>query len=139
MTDQQARFRDFTKKRSPIYFTVGDDRFDCVKALSPKKLQEFVAASRGTATDESNVVDRVINAMKFIVVQAQFPRFVELLDDDEDPIDVEQLLDIIGWAVETYGVRPTVASSNSSTTLATDDAGTSSTAGALPAESILSP
>jgi hypothetical protein len=139
VAEQQAQFRDFTRKRSPIYFTVGDDRFDCVKALAPVKLQEFVNASRRGATDETNAIDRVVNAMRFIVVQDQFPRFLELLSDDDDPIDIEQLMEIMSWAVETYGVRPTGASSNSSTTSANDGAGTSSTAGAPAEESIPSP
>jgi len=139
VTEQQARFRDFTRRRSPIYFTVGDDRFDCVKALSPVKLQEFVNASRGGATDETNAIDRVVNAMRFIVINDQFPRFLELLSDDDDPLDIEQLMEIMSWAVETYGVRPTEASSNSSTMSANDDAGTSSTAGVPAAESIPSP
>jgi hypothetical protein len=136
VADQQAKFRDFTKKRSPVYFTVGDDTFHCVKALSPVKLQEFIRTARRSETTEDNILERITGAMKFILTKDDYPRFLEIMDDDDDPLDVEQLLEILAWAVETYGVRPTEASSSSSTTSANDGAGTSSTAGAPAVESI---
>lgn len=144
---EQVHFRDFTKKRSPVYFTIGEQRFDCVKSLSPKKIQTLLTTIRGNQTvDESNVLDRLEQVLHLVMIGDSFTRFQALLnadddDNDADPdeasLDLEQLVDIFHWIVEVYTGRPLTGSPDSSTSSQSDESGTSSTAGAPLAESIL--
>lgn len=154
-----ANFRDFTKKRPPVYFILnGDERFNCYRAISPKKLQRAMNAFRGIQAetkdgiDEGNVVallGRISNTMIFFLKPESYERFEKLVnppdedevdgedDSDEKLVDVEQLVDILTWLLgEVYSTRPTKPSSDSSTTSPSDGTGTSSTAGAQPKESI---
>lgn len=135
---EQVHFRDFTKKRSPVYFMIDEQRFDCVKGLSPKKIQTLLTTVRGGNTvDETNIIDRLEQVLALVMVGDSFERFKVLLDDDEAPIDVDQLIDIFHWIVEVYTGRPLTGSPDSSTSSQSDESGTSLTAGAPPAESIL--
>lgn len=140
---EQVNFRDFTKKRRDVYFTIEEQRFDCVRSLSPKKIQKLLTAVRGNQTvDETNIIDRLENVLELVMVGDSFTRFQKLLnDEDADPdgtsLDLEQLVDIFHWIVEVYTGRPLTESSDSSTSSETDTSGTSSTAGAQPEESIL--
>lgn len=136
---EQVRFRDFTKKRSPVSFRVGEFEFECYKALSPAKLQDAILTWRtkedGTAGEmeinEKNFVKRIAEVFKFFLLPASYAVFIEVLNDEDndDPIDMEQYSEIIQWLMEMYGARPTQASSDSSSSSETDDAGTSSAAG----------
>jgi hypothetical protein len=134
MADQEVRFRDFSKKQTPIYFVVDDDRFDCVKGLSPIKLQEFVRTIRKNTTDESNAIDKILEAMKMILLPPSYERFIERMqgDDDKNLIDMEQLSQITEWVLEAYTGRPLAVSSTSSPQSANVESGTSSTDGVQP-------
>lgn len=132
---EQVHFRDFTKKRRPVSFTIEDHEFHCVKGLSPKKIQRLMAVIRGSETDETNVLERLEQTMSIFLLPESFDLFKRLVDDDDDPIDLEQQLDILRWAVEVYTGRPLTESPDSSTSSETGTSGTSSTAGAPPEES----
>jgi hypothetical protein len=135
MADQEVRFRDFSKKHIPIYFMVDDDRFDCVKSLSPIKLQEFIRTVRKNSTDESNAIDKVLEAMKMILLPPSYERFIERMQgDDDNLIDMEQLGQITEWALEAYTGRPLAVSSTSSPQSVNAGSGTSSMDGAQPTE-----
>lgn len=157
-----AIFRDFTKKRPPVYFNIGDEKFHCFKALGPRRLQRAINAFREVQTQskegvtEGNVgqlLERITNTMIFFLKPESYKRFDALVrrededelendiedvaDDDYEPVDVYQLIDILTWLLgDVYGARPTKPSSDSSTTSESDDGGTSSTAGAQLEESI---
>jgi len=149
---ETARFRDFTKKREPLFFTIGEQRFNCYSSLSPKRLQQAIGTFRETkaamsdGVDEQNAdeaVERVLNVMAFFIKPKSFVRFRDLVmrepDDEEDEegdgagdddVDIRQLLEIVQWLVEQQGMRPTQPSSDSSITSAIGDGGTSSMDGA---------
>lgn len=142
---EQANFRDFTRKREPAGFTIGDESFECYKALAPKRMQRAIAAFRvakakfeGGVTEENidSVIDEIVNVLKFFIKSEPFARFKELVDDEEadEPIDIMQLMEIVQYLIERIGTRPTEPSSDSLSTSETDDGGTSLTAGAQLAE-----
>lgn len=141
MTDT-AHFRDFTKKRPPVYFHLNDERFDCAKAINPKKLQRAMNTFRGLKTDiekgvdESNVadlLDRISDTMVFFMKAESYERFHALINDEDadEPVDHEQLVAILTWLLgEVYSARPSKPSSDSTTTSPIDGTGTISTDGA---------
>lgn len=137
MAESQIHFRDFTRKRKPIRFRVGDNEYSCRKTLPVEGIQDLVKAIRRPTedADETNAFDRVKTAFKLILKPESYETFdvnVRVADDDDendDAIDIEQLTEIIQWVLEVYTKRPTSRSSTSSDGSATADDGTSSTGG----------
>jgi hypothetical protein len=144
-----VHFRDFSKKRGEVNFNIDDQRFDCFKAINPKKLQRAINAFRGIqktaegGVNESNfsdLLERVTNTMVFFLKPESYERFDTLVNDEDadEPVDIGQLVEILTWLLgDVYAARPTKPSSESTTTSPSDGIGTSSTAGAQLEESIL--
>lgn len=130
MTDQ-VHMRDFSRKRRPVYFTISEVTYHCVKALPADELQEMMNRLRGSNVDDTNAVARVIDVLQVCMIGDSHAALVtKIKTDRDDPIDLEQLGEIVEWLVEVYTNRPTKPSSGSSTGSPSDDGGTSSTAGA---------
>lgn len=146
--------RDFSKKREPIYFTVDGERFDCQKALPLEAIAKVLGGlnvlQSSTTDDEgkvdatklSEIFDKITPIIKVLLKKASFKRFMErfkpelddegniLNEDDWEPIDHEQLTEIITWVVEVYTKGRSPSSAASSSGSKTDDDASSSTAGA---------
>ena len=155
----QAHTRDFSRRRPPVYFTIDDVRFDCHRALDLEQLRRFanLAAGMGSlvadaqdieqATRSAEVaadaIDRILGVMKIVMKKSSYLPFAARVKptdedrerDDFEPVDHLQLTDIIKWLMGVYTNRPSQPSSNSPAGSASDDGGSSSTAGASPAES----
>lgn len=144
---QRTVTRDFTKKRPIIEFTIDDDVFRCKKALDLPRLQRFVAEFRDLNNIKNeDAVDAIGRMMQVMLRRESYARFahrftpgddVDVDADEFEPIDHEQVMDIIRWVMEQYTNRPTKPSSTSSDGSGSDDAGTSSMAGASPGTLIL--
>lgn len=135
----EVHYRDFTKKRKPVYFKIDDDTFHCVEALAPDTLQDIMKMIR-TETDASEtdraaaVLGKLRGIFQLFLLEESFEVFASRLGNSRKPIDVGQLLDITSWIVEVYTGRPTTPSESSSPSSASADGGTSLTAGAPLAE-----
>jgi hypothetical protein len=129
-------FKDFTKKRVPVKFQVDDDIFECVPGLSIFALQDVMKLWRGSDLtqaikdgDANKVIEVLTGIFKVFMVTESFERFMPRLADTRQPIDTQQLLEIVSWIVEVYTKRPTEPSPDSSDTSPNGDGGTSSLAG----------
>lgn len=89
----------------------------------------------------TRVLERVTPILKLMMKKESFKRFMirfkpvvdedgAVVDENWEPIDHEQLLEIIQWLTEQYTGRPTEPSSNSSGGSPSDDGTSPSTAGA---------
>lgn len=140
MTTNDVRFKDFSKKRQPIYFildgeTEEGDRFDCYPALALPSLQE-ISLIAGNMTQET--ITQSFTEFFAVVLQPESAvRMEAKLKDRQNPLEVEQANDIMSWLMEVYGLRPSQPSSGSSDGSPTGDAGTPSVAGASAVDSIL--
>ncbi len=138
---EEVYFRDFTQKRKRVYFRVEPDEFDCVSALPPDDLQVVAGmwkSYRGEA-DETSIAQtlaKLREIFEIFILPKSFEVFSRRLGDRQNPIDVQQLVEIIQWIIEVYAARPTTPSSSSPATSVNGDGGTSSTAGASLAESL---
>jgi hypothetical protein len=147
LDESEVQFKDFTVKRERIVFAVDPDRFECVPALMPDALQDVVGKFRGDEFTESlkkRDMERIMKGIRdifgiFLLDDDHYDRFVARLSNRQNPIDIQQLVAIIGWVIERYTNRPTVPSSSSSDGSQPDDGGTSSTDGALATGSTLLP
>jgi hypothetical protein len=148
---------DFTIKRAPHSFRIDDDVFEAPAMISPVTLRrlaglydKFNAAATGGASFDEDQIGQQIELMaavfKLLLPGASGARFADRLMADPEqsatpPIDLQhQALPALYYLLESYGLRPTVPSSDSpagSTEEPTSgpSGGTSSTAGASPEES----
>lgn len=135
-----VRFKDFSKKRQPIYFildgvTPEGERFDCYPALALPSLQE-IALIAGNMTQET-ITESFTEFFAVVLQPESAARMESKLKDRQNPLEVEQANEIMSWLMEVYGLRPSQPSSGSSDGSPTGDVGTLSVAGASAVDSIL--
>jgi hypothetical protein len=129
-----ATTRDFTRPRKRITFTIDDDTFEATPVLPGELLVEFVTAYNDTAKVES-IAEHVAllkQALKFVLLPESYERFSARLKDRHNPIDDDQLADVVLWLLEQYGLRPTAPSQPSSDGSPSPESGTSSTESTQP-------
>ena len=146
--------RDFTVKRQLHRFRIDEDVFAAPAIISPTALRRLAALHSemgdrmsGLASAEEMTPERFDEILKLIedMFRILLPgqdgdRFAARMRDENAPLDlVGQLIPIIYWLLEQYGLRPTSPSSALSAGLTesgtdTQSAGESSTDGASPTE-----
>lgn len=132
---EEVVFKDFTKKRKRVFFTLAGQEFDALPALPVPVTQRLVQtanALKGSAAD-AQALTSVLNIFNEVLRKESAVRFAALLnaenEDDENVVDLADAMDIMAWLMEHYGKRPTEVSSLSSDGLPTETDGTISTAG----------
>lgn len=124
----------------PITFAVGKDQFAALPVVAPILLSELVASSHGFAELKGDVpaqLERVAKLFDLLLTDETAPRFRERILSRKEPLDLNrQVLPIMHWLMECYGMRPTEPSSSS--TPGVNDGGPGSTDGAPNAASALS-
>jgi len=137
-TRDEVKIRDFTIKQKVIPFTIDDDRFEATAILGLPLMQELVRVSRDLG-DMMKKQD--FSALSDIFAQLltpeSAPRFIERLNSaGPDGLDVKrQVMPILFFLMEEYGLRPTQPSSDSLTGSPSGTDGTPSTDGSSHATS----
>lgn len=99
--------------------------FDGVPGLPALALIEFASLyEKLDNTANAEEFERIVN---IVLTDDSATRFLGRLRDKDDPISLTQLMDVLPWLMEQYGMRPTPPSGDSSTPLPNPDGGTSST------------
>lgn len=115
--DGTIDIKDFTIKRKRIQFKVDDDVFTAHAVLGLPHMQHMIRVSknmRDLITDEK--FDAIFDVFDQLLTPDSAKRFRErVFSSGDDAIDVrEQLIPILHYLLEAYGVRPTQLSSDSS-------------------------
>ncbi|MFE6634656.1 hypothetical protein ACFVFT_15030 [Streptomyces tendae] len=133
--------RDFTKKRKRLDFTIDGDTFEAASVLPGDVFAEFVTAYNGTVETETyqQQHDLLKHALELALLPDSWQRFADRLQDKTQPIDDDQMSDVILWLLEEYGMRPTQPSQPSSDGSASPESGTSSTENTQPEEPTSAP
>lgn len=120
--------RDFTRKRERLVFRIDDDLFEAAPAIPGDMLTEFAKryANIGDAPVEQQL-NVLKDALGLILLPESHARFTKRLADAENPIELEQAIEVVNWLMDTYGKRPTEPSSPSPDGLPSPESGTSST------------
>jgi hypothetical protein len=160
--------RDFTVRRPPIVFRIDDDVFHAPNVIAPVKLKTLAAAAGGidmsTLTEQSGddefqaLIARLGSLFSTLIggndgklfaarmasegLKAGDERKDGTLVEQDDPLPIDlisQVIPVLWFLLEAYGMRPTVPSSPLPTGLmdgvpVTVGDGTSSTDGASPSE-----
>lgn len=128
MSDSVA-LKDFSKKRADIEFKLDGEIYVLYKAISIPSLQEI--SSTAAEFKLENAVQALSTFFRLIMAPEYADKLVyKLAEDKMNPLEVDQAVDIMNWALERYGLRPTQSSSDSSNGSPTDGDGTRSPAGA---------
>jgi len=151
MTDEIPTFgddgiKDFSIPDKPKPFRIGplpDDVFEAPPILAPVTLVNLPnllrsLGSLGAITDEqgaAQVMEGVKDVFRELLTTESGERFAARLDSKDRPVDLlRQVIPIVQWMMEAYGLRPTQVSSSSPESSEAD--GTPSTDGA-PAEELI--
>lgn len=133
--------RDFSRARNRITFNIDGDEFEAASALPAELLLEFVGRFE-SAGDGSRAVDNLsalMDSLRIALLPESFERFTARTRSRTEPIDLEQVSDIVLWLLEVYGMRPTRRPSSSADGSPTPGTGTSSTGSTSAEASISSP
>jgi hypothetical protein len=133
--------RDFSRQRKRLIFTIDDDTFEAAAGLPGDVFAEFVSLYDGRAEADSyrQQRDMLKQALSLALFPDSYERFANRLQDKANPIDDEQMADVVMWLLEEYGMRPTEPSESSSDGPASPESGTNSTANTQPEASTSEP
>lgn len=126
---QPTPIRDFSGKKREVPFTADGDTFYGVERVATILLSNVVARVNAATTTEEKM-EAVISFFDVTLIDASANLMRQRLSSKTNPIDIDQAMDIIAYLAEVYGGRPMQPSPNSSDGSATEETGTSSTAGA---------
>lgn len=136
--DDTVQIRDFTIKKKYVKFKIDNDVFTGHTVLGLPLMQELIGVSKNMGKAiENEQYDTFFDIFDKLLVPASAQRFRERATSaGDDGIDVKrQLLPIIYYLLEEFGIRPTQQSSVSPTGSPNGTGGTTSTAGSLVAAS----
>lgn len=132
--DGEIEIKDFTLKVKRFGFKVDNDTFVAHAALGLPAMQELskVTKNLGEAVRSGDYTP-ITDVFGQLLEDASARRFTQrVVAKGTDTIDVKkQLLPILYWLLEKYGLRPTQLSSESSTGSPSETGGITSTAGSL--------
>lgn len=129
-------FKDFTKAKKRVTFQIDDDTFEAPSVLPVPVMQELAKSADGlkAGASSSETLGQVVDVFNVILLDSSAEKLRGRIASKDNPVDLEQLIDVMLWLLEVYGLRPTQPSSDSSTGQPNDVSGTPSTAGAPSAE-----
>jgi len=127
-----VRFKDFSTPNQPVSFQVDGDLFEAPAVLPVPVMQELVVTADKLKNigEDASVFTAMIEIFDVILVDASAARFRERVNSKTEPIGMQQIVDIMLWLLEAYGLRPTQPSSDSLTGALAEMSGTPSVAGA---------
>lgn len=132
---RMTEMRDFSKKRKDITFRVDDDVFQAARGVPAEVLLDFATEFAGMETTAT--VDQQLKAfrsmLEVVLVPESLERFSQRMRDRANPIEIDQVEEIVTWLMEQYGLRPTEVPSSSPGGLSAPGPGTSLT-GSTPGE-----
>jgi hypothetical protein len=126
---QHAGTRDFSRPRKRLVFVIDNDTFEAAPVLPGDTYAEFVTFYTGTGETQTyqQQHDQLKEALRLALMPDSYERFANRLTDKTNPIDDDQLSDVILWLLEAYGMRPTSPSQLSSDGPLSPESGMSST------------
>lgn len=127
----EPAMKDFSKKRKDITFRVDEDVFQAARGVPAEVLLGFATEFSGMDA-ETATVDQQLKAfrsmLEVVLLPESLERFNARMRDRANPIEIDQVEDVVTWLMEQYGLRPTEAPSSSPDGRSVPALGTTSTA-----------
>lgn len=130
--------RDFTRQPRVIEFKIDGDVFRCHPRLPAQVLMDFAvkADKMGDNPTGEQGIQAMLDVLEATLLPENFHRFQGRMKDPDNPIELDQVSEIVPWIMESYGLRPTAPSEDSSGGPSSLAPGTSSTENTRPVELI---
>lgn len=109
------RHKDFTKKQKlePVTFTLDGDTFHCVRKMPGGMIKKIAALGNIENKSVEQKINTFIDILKDLLLDDSYEIFNGRINDKMNPIDIEEMSDIIEWLIEVYTGRPLAQSSES--------------------------
>lgn len=129
--------KDFSRKRTSKIFTIDGETFEAAAAIPGEVFAEFTKryASLGEDATWAESYEALRSALELVLLPDSYKRLHARFKDLTQPVDLDQMADIVLWLMDEYGMRPTQPSSDSSDGSPGPESGTSSTESTPPEES----
>lgn len=118
MTTDHVNIKDFTITQKTVSFKIDDDIFEAIAVLGLTQMQDvIVTAGSINELTHAGDTDAILRVFDSILTEGSAKRFREraMSKDHNDALDVRrQLIPILQYLLEEYGVRPTQPSLDSS-------------------------
>lgn len=132
LSPNDAEIRDFSR-RIDVRFRVDEDVFVGVAGIPALDLLEFGALYDGLSeTDIMKKPEAFTKMINLVLQDESAQRFNARMSDRSNPISMVQVMEILPWIMERYGMRPTEPSFGSSSGSPSPGDGTRSTASVSP-------
>lgn len=117
------------KRKKRIRFALDEDVFEAYPSLDVFTAMEFMDKSETwQIAEDAEDAKRILRELFALCLQPEsYERFVARLQDRNNPVDVQELPEIVVYLFEEFGLRPTRPSSDSSGSPESQDGGTRST------------
>lgn len=142
------RRRDFTLTDEPVVAVIGGDEYTAPPSIAPIILGELSEVAAGISVPTSDqgakkmgeTLNRIADVFDLLLDDEPAKRFRQRLLARKNALDLtKQVIPIMHWLLECYGLRPTGPSSPSANGSGDGNGGTFSTDGAQPETSTLLP
>jgi hypothetical protein len=120
--------KDFTKQREEIVFDIAPDTFRAAPAIPAGVMID--AAAKMDGIEKATLEEQgaaFSDVLKMCLDEESFERFEARMHDRESPIDLPQVMEVVMWLFEEYGLRPTTPSAPSSDSPSDQGSGTTLT------------
>lgn len=108
VTTATAEIRDFSRPREPLRFRIDDDVFEARGMVAAERIMEMSSlGDRVDAAEDTEKLNVMVQIFRLALMPESFERFNARLRDDDDPIGLAQVTELIQWLMETYAGRPT--------------------------------
>jgi hypothetical protein len=112
----KRQFRKFETKpakpqdESEVGFELGDKTYLCKPDIQGAVILEFIAAAEGGT---SGAAAKILPFFEEIMPEDEHEKFQEHIKSPKEIVELELLSDIVGYVIEQYTDRPTLASETS--------------------------
>ena len=118
-------------------FTIDGDTYEAAPVMPAETLMEFAGHFGKVGDTPAENLTAMRGLLEMVLLPDSYERLAARLRSRENPVDIDQVSDLISWLLETYGLRPTRPSSSSPDGPPSPESGTSLT-GITSAEELIS-
>lgn len=132
LTPTDRGIKDFTE-HIDVQFRIDDDIFVGMSNIPALHLMQFGSMFDGMTPEQIvNNPETYHDMMSLVLEQSSADLFFARMGDKTKPISLPQMMNVVTWLMEEYGMRPTPPSPASSSGSANPGDGTSSTGSQSP-------
>lgn len=112
-----TEIKDFSKPRKRLQFRIDDDIFEAVAAIPADVMIQFAERFAVADPTQISIKDQVgvfRDMLDVVLLPESMAVMRKRMADPKNPVDMDQLDEVITWLFEEYGLRPTQESDSSS-------------------------